>query len=256
MNSAVKIARSVFTKNQIVENIMSSIEKIVDKIPRKWKNVQSIVLKTTNSTALPIYNSLPIDDAGAKVRASKLCYSIALLHEMRWVWLTFYVDWRFISCWCLEWTWNPIKQKAIKAQQSTAKNSTKNDASPAKEKATNGTTQTTTAKANGKASTKRAEPKTNKPQMKKTISSTAASTTPNKKKANNKNTNNGSSAKANNANNKKTNNKDNKKPDKSSPKTKPSPNSKHPIDNVNTRKLSKKATKAAFRVANALAKLS
>ena len=35
---------------------MHSIDNIIDKIPNKWENVQSIHLKTPDSAALPIYN--------------------------------------------------------------------------------------------------------------------------------------------------------------------------------------------------------
>lgn len=39
--------------------VQGSIEAIVGKIPRKWKNVQAIFLKTHDSAAIPIYASLP-----------------------------------------------------------------------------------------------------------------------------------------------------------------------------------------------------
>lgn len=56
---AFKVATSAFTKLQVLENVMSSIDAAVDKIPRKWKNVQAIHIKTHDSVALPIFNSLP-----------------------------------------------------------------------------------------------------------------------------------------------------------------------------------------------------
>lgn len=43
-----------------IENIMESIEDIIKKIPKKWDNIQSLYLKTSESVALPIYNSLPL----------------------------------------------------------------------------------------------------------------------------------------------------------------------------------------------------
>jgi len=57
--SAVKIAKSSFTVEQIVQNILQSILIIVSKIPKKWNNIQSLHIKTKDSVALPIYNSLP-----------------------------------------------------------------------------------------------------------------------------------------------------------------------------------------------------
>jgi len=57
--SAVKIGKSDFTTEQLVENILQGTDSIVSKIPKKWKNIQSIHLKTTESIALPIYTVLP-----------------------------------------------------------------------------------------------------------------------------------------------------------------------------------------------------
>jgi len=57
---AVRVAKASFTQQQVVENILSAIEPIVGHLPKKWQNVQGIFLKTHDSVALPIYNSLPI----------------------------------------------------------------------------------------------------------------------------------------------------------------------------------------------------
>ena len=43
----------------MIENIISGMRVITTKIPRGWRNVQSIHLKTVDSIALPLYNSLP-----------------------------------------------------------------------------------------------------------------------------------------------------------------------------------------------------
>jgi len=42
----------------ICENIFLSLDKIVDKIPGKWKNIKSLGLKTKNSMCLPFYNNI------------------------------------------------------------------------------------------------------------------------------------------------------------------------------------------------------
>eukprot|EP00941_MAST-03F_sp_MAST-3F-sp1_P003133 g3133.t1 len=59
--SAVRIALTSFEPNEIVENIMTAMETIVEKIPKKMKGIQAIHLKTNDSIALPIYNSIVID---------------------------------------------------------------------------------------------------------------------------------------------------------------------------------------------------
>lgn len=47
------------TSDQLLENLEMAIPVIIDKIPRKWKNIQSLYIKTPESTSLPIYNRLP-----------------------------------------------------------------------------------------------------------------------------------------------------------------------------------------------------
>jgi len=55
----VKVGRTDFTSKQVAENTMAAIHGLVQKVPRKWKNIQSMHLKSTDSIALPIYNALP-----------------------------------------------------------------------------------------------------------------------------------------------------------------------------------------------------
>jgi len=55
----VKIGKTTFTPSDLVENIVQGMSAIVEKIPKKWNNIQSLYIKTTNSVALPIFNSLP-----------------------------------------------------------------------------------------------------------------------------------------------------------------------------------------------------
>lgn len=47
------------TDLQVAENITRSINDIVSKLPKKWSNIRSISIKTSDSVALPIYNKLP-----------------------------------------------------------------------------------------------------------------------------------------------------------------------------------------------------
>eukprot|EP00122_Pirum_gemmata_P002874 Pgem_evm1s2592 len=57
----VKIGHTGLTAEQVVANVMSGLEQIVEHIPAKWKSIQSINIKSTNSIALPIYNSDPFE---------------------------------------------------------------------------------------------------------------------------------------------------------------------------------------------------
>jgi len=55
----VRIAHTGMTVEQIEENINCAIDAVIQKIPKKWKNIQSINIKTNFSVALPVFNSLP-----------------------------------------------------------------------------------------------------------------------------------------------------------------------------------------------------
>lgn len=55
----IKIARTGFSDKQIIENFNTAIGAIVEQIPKKWKGVQALYLRTATSVALPFYNSLP-----------------------------------------------------------------------------------------------------------------------------------------------------------------------------------------------------
>jgi ribosome biogenesis protein UTP30 len=57
--SAVRIGLTNFTEQQILENLHAVLQALNQKLPGKWKNIQSLHIKTTESVALPIYNSLP-----------------------------------------------------------------------------------------------------------------------------------------------------------------------------------------------------
>lgn len=56
----VKIGRVSMTGQQLRENIEAAMAKITSLIPRGWGNVQALNVKTLNSVALPIFNSLPL----------------------------------------------------------------------------------------------------------------------------------------------------------------------------------------------------
>ncbi|TPX69033.1 hypothetical protein SpCBS45565_g02685 [Spizellomyces sp. 'palustris'] len=62
--NAVKVGTMTFEEEQLIENVMQAVSEIAKKIPKKWNNILSIHLKTTDSIALPIYNSLPDGPVG------------------------------------------------------------------------------------------------------------------------------------------------------------------------------------------------
>lgn len=54
---AVKVARDDFEQSEIVANLQEAIGAVVGHIPKKWKNVKAMHIKTSDSVALPIYNA-------------------------------------------------------------------------------------------------------------------------------------------------------------------------------------------------------
>lgn len=64
--SAIKIAKTTMTADEVVENIMAGVKAVVKHIPKGIKGIQAIHIKTDDSIALPIYNSLAI---GMKIDA-------------------------------------------------------------------------------------------------------------------------------------------------------------------------------------------
>jgi ribosome biogenesis protein UTP30 len=57
--SVIKVARMSQSKEEIRENILAVINGAVEQVPKKWKGVQSIYLKTLESVALPLYRTVP-----------------------------------------------------------------------------------------------------------------------------------------------------------------------------------------------------
>ncbi|CAM9518387.1 unnamed protein product [Choristocarpus tenellus] len=54
---ALKLANTSMTEKQVFENVMAGVSGMVEHVPKKWENIQSIQIKSTNSIALPIYSS-------------------------------------------------------------------------------------------------------------------------------------------------------------------------------------------------------
>ncbi len=61
----VRIGHSDHSKAEIVANIVAALPLIAEVLPRKWRNIQAIHLKTTSSVALPLFNAAPTVEAHA-----------------------------------------------------------------------------------------------------------------------------------------------------------------------------------------------
>ncbi|KAI4363887.1 hypothetical protein MLD38_020050 [Melastoma candidum] len=57
--SVVKVARLSMSREEIVENVTAAIEGVAETVPRGWSNVRSLHLKSMDSVALPIYQTVP-----------------------------------------------------------------------------------------------------------------------------------------------------------------------------------------------------
>ena len=64
--SAIKVAHTRQTAEEAVENVVAAVAEIAKIVPQGWSNIQSLNLKTTDSIALPIYNSLPDNSSVAE----------------------------------------------------------------------------------------------------------------------------------------------------------------------------------------------
>ena len=80
MYRAVPIGRIGYSVDHIVENVVKGMSGVASKIPRGWRNIQVVNLKTVDSIALPVFNSLPpepkllapIEEEGPKRKRVKL----------------------------------------------------------------------------------------------------------------------------------------------------------------------------------------
>lgn len=58
-HSNIPIGRVAFTPDQLISNTLSAIKGVSSHLPGGIRNIQSVHLKTPDSIALPVYNSLP-----------------------------------------------------------------------------------------------------------------------------------------------------------------------------------------------------
>jgi len=56
---SVCVGTTAMSRDELLANVAAVVPAAVDKLPRKWKNLQAISLKTTTSQSLPILNKLP-----------------------------------------------------------------------------------------------------------------------------------------------------------------------------------------------------
>ncbi|KAJ7296685.1 hypothetical protein O6H91_01G162600 [Diphasiastrum complanatum] len=57
--SMLKAARISQTRQEIMDNIMAAIQGAAEAVPKKWRNIRAIHLKTMESLALPLYQAMP-----------------------------------------------------------------------------------------------------------------------------------------------------------------------------------------------------
>eukprot|EP00897_Mesotaenium_endlicherianum_P010999 jgi/Mesen1/9928/ME000070S09209 len=57
--SVVRAARIGQPPEEVLENVMAAIAGVASLVPKKWKNIQSLYLKTQESASLPLYTALP-----------------------------------------------------------------------------------------------------------------------------------------------------------------------------------------------------
>lgn len=55
----IRVARSAFEDAEVVENVMAAVGALPEVLPGKWRSIQALYLKTAESVALPIYQTLP-----------------------------------------------------------------------------------------------------------------------------------------------------------------------------------------------------
>ncbi|KAJ1260483.1 hypothetical protein BS78_10G236100 [Paspalum vaginatum] len=64
----MKVGRLDMKEEEIVDNVMATVEAAVQKVPRKWANVRALHLKAVDSVALPIYQVVP--ELGLKIEVT------------------------------------------------------------------------------------------------------------------------------------------------------------------------------------------
>lgn len=58
---SIRVGKSSMSQEDCAENIVATVVSALEHIPKKWLNVQALHLKSVNSVALPIYQTLPAE---------------------------------------------------------------------------------------------------------------------------------------------------------------------------------------------------
>lgn len=58
---SVRVAKNSMSSEDCTDNIVAVVEGAVEHISKKWSNVQALHLKSVNSVALPVYQTLPTE---------------------------------------------------------------------------------------------------------------------------------------------------------------------------------------------------
>lgn len=58
---SIKVARNSQSIEEVLSNVDAVLEAVASNIPKKWENVQAVYLKSADSVALPVYQSLPTE---------------------------------------------------------------------------------------------------------------------------------------------------------------------------------------------------
>eukprot|EP00892_Ulva_mutabilis_P012830 jgi/Ulvmu1/991/UM103_0018.1 len=58
---SIKVGMSSQSTEEVLANADAVLQAVADAIPKKWPNVQAVYLKSSDSVALPVYQSLPTE---------------------------------------------------------------------------------------------------------------------------------------------------------------------------------------------------
>uniref|UniRef100_A0A6T8UZ74 Ribosomal protein L1 n=1 Tax=Chlamydomonas leiostraca TaxID=1034604 RepID=A0A6T8UZ74_9CHLO len=64
----IRVARSSQSAQEVSDNLHAALVQAVEHVPKKWSNVQGVYLKTADSVALPLFQTLP--DAPQRINAT------------------------------------------------------------------------------------------------------------------------------------------------------------------------------------------
>ena len=52
------------SEEHCIDNIFAAVNHAMEHVAKRWSNVQALHLKSVNSVALPIYQTLPAEQSG------------------------------------------------------------------------------------------------------------------------------------------------------------------------------------------------